>query len=103
MRVSERDLTYIINAVKDRVGQNKFELRLFGSRVDDHKKGGDLDLVLILSNDSLVGQKNLRPHLFTLDIKKKIGDRKIDFHIISEKDLEEPFWSLALENSKVLN
>lgn len=60
---------------------------LFGSRVDDTKRGGDIDILIygfesIDSNDLLI--KKLK---FLNSLKKNIGDRKIDI-IISKKDDE---------------
>jgi predicted nucleotidyltransferase len=52
------------------------EIVLFGSRIDDNQKGGDIDLFIKPSvvSDSLFEQK-LR---FLTALKKEIGDQKID-------------------------
>ncbi len=53
---------------------------LFGSRVDDHKKGGDIDLYIETNYDNLVviEQKKIQ---FISKLKKIIGDQKIDIVI----------------------
>lgn len=66
-----------INSIKE-VFQKVFEsgeLYLFGSRVDDTKRGGDIDLFLSsLSTDELARKKID----FLVQLKQKIGDQKID-------------------------
>jgi predicted nucleotidyltransferase len=51
------------------------EIYLFGSRVDDSKKGGDIDLWVESNNDSDRFAKKIR---FLARLKRSIGDRKID-------------------------
>ncbi len=50
---------------------------LFGSRVDEGQKGGDLDLYIEVANldADVVAQKKIS---FLVDLKKMIGDQKID-------------------------
>jgi predicted nucleotidyltransferase len=47
---------------------------LFGSRTDDNKNGGDIDL-LILSDTRLTMGDKLK---FKVDLIRKIGDQKLD-------------------------
>ena len=55
------------------------EIYLFGSRVDDNLKGGDIDLYLVVKEYSL--KKKLK---FLAKIKKVLGEQKID--VIFNKD-----------------
>lgn len=48
---------------------------LFGSRTDDAKKGGDIDLFLEVPDKTDLFHKKIR---FLARLKKTIGDRKID-------------------------
>ncbi len=49
---------------------------LFGSRTDDSKKGGDIDLLITTSNEAAL---NLEAKIhFLAALKIEIGDRKID-------------------------
>lgn len=48
MRPSQEAIDVILSAVRDLAGSNA-RLRLFGSRVDDAARGGDIDLLLELS------------------------------------------------------
>lgn len=53
---------------------------LFGSRVDNSKKGGDIDLYIETHYDnwSIVAQKQID---FLVALKKEIGDQRIDLVI----------------------
>ena len=53
----------------------KGSVYLFGSRVDDSKKGGDIDLYLVLEEHTNLFEKKLK---FLSQIKKELGDQKID-------------------------
>jgi predicted nucleotidyltransferase len=53
----------------------KGEIYLFGSRVDDNKKGGDIDLYLILKEHNNLFQKKKK---FLSKIKRELGELKID-------------------------
>ena len=49
---------------------------LFGSRTDDNKKGGDIDLFVNCDNEATLTLE-AKIH-FLAELKTKIGDRKID-------------------------
>jgi len=57
------------------------EIYLFGSRVDDNLKGGDIDLYLKIKDKTNLFEKKLK---FLSLIKKEIGERKID--VVFNKD-----------------
>ena len=58
---------------------------LFGSRVDDSKKGGDIDLYLILKDEDLKNEELFEKKIkFLSKIKRNIGEQKID--IVFNKD-----------------
>ena len=88
MRLKEEVKQVIINAVKSLDPDAK--VYLFGSRVDDNLKGGDIDL-LVFSRKMTYGDK--------LTVKKKIflalGEQKVDLLIC--KDASEPFVRMELE------
>lgn len=48
---------------------------LFGSRTDDSKKGGDIDLFLEVRNSSSLFLKKIR---FLAMLKRQIGEQRID-------------------------
>lgn len=58
------------------------QIYLFGSRVDDRLKGGDIDLYLDPQIAENLKEKKLK---FLVEIKSRIGDQKIDVIISSDK------------------
>jgi predicted nucleotidyltransferase len=63
---------------------------LFGSRVDDAKKGGDIDIAILSPKIHLSERMRIRRN-----IVDRIGDQKID--IIVSTDGQDPFFRLAVE------
>lgn len=62
---------------------------LFGSRVDDSKKGGDIDLLVLSDRLSRDDKRTIKMRLYEL-----LGEQKID--LIIAADDSEPFVKLAL-------
>lgn len=73
MRLSKR----YIKIIKENftIVFKKGEVYLFGSRVDDDKKGGDIDLYLVLEEKTDLFRKKLK---FLAKIKRILGEQKID-------------------------
>lgn len=63
---------------------------LFGSRVDDSLKGGDIDLLIISRNLGFRDKIKIKKTIF-----EQIAEQKID--LIIAKDDTDPFVRLALE------
>ena len=74
MRLSREEHKIIIQAAKKHFGRD-VKVHLFGSRVDDHKKGGDIDLLINAGLEKMLYSKKLS---FLVDLKKQLGERKID-------------------------
>ena len=51
------------------------EIYLFGSRIDDSKKGGDIDLYLKVEDHSNLFEKKIK---FLSRVKRELGEQKID-------------------------
>jgi predicted nucleotidyltransferase len=87
-----------LEAVLKKFNLRKAALYLYGSRLDDSLKGGDIDLLLIcedVENKKLA--LNLKYEILTA-WKKAIGDRKIDFTIKSQSEIQQdPFWQDKIE------
>jgi len=81
MRLSLFEIENIIK-LKNRYFSESDKIYLFGSRIDDSAKGGDIDLYIELYNKDVnyYDKKNQ----FLLDLKKSIGEQKID--LIISKD-----------------
>ena len=54
---------------------NQGEIYLFGSRVDDTKKGGDIDLYLVVEDKSNIFAKKIK---YLAKMKRELSEQKID-------------------------
>ena len=58
------------------------KIYLFGSRVDDSSKGGDIDLYVVCDEGKNLMEKKID---FLVELKQKIGNQKIDVVIARDK------------------
>lgn len=87
MRLKDYEMAAITSTIRS--FDNEACVYLFGSRVDDHKRGGDIDLLImsrILTPDD---RRAIKTRLYEL-----IGEQKID--IIGASDDSDPFVKIAL-------
>jgi uncharacterized protein len=73
MRLNKRHCVTINNIIKQRL-ESKSEVWLFGSRVDDSKRGGDIDLYISTEKNCGLNEK-LR---LVTKIQLAVGIRKVD-------------------------
>ena len=88
MRLQKWEIEEIKKAAKLVFGEN-VKVLLFGSRVDDSKKGGDIDLYVITDNPSY--EKKTK---FWIELQERLGEQKID--IILSEDLNRTIEKVAL-------
>jgi polyphosphate kinase len=75
MRLSKFEIEAIKNVAVSVFGES-VSVRLFGSRINDCRKGGDIDLFISCSDKNRL---NLSSKIeFLVQIKSIIGDQKID-------------------------
>jgi len=74
MRLSKNQILAILKA-KELLFPNS-KIYLFGSRIDDSRTGGDIDLYILSENRVLNGVKKRID--FLIFLKSLIGDQKID-------------------------
>ena len=75
----------------------KGEIRLFGSRLDDNRKGGDIDLYVIPASRNHLAENRL---IFLARLKRRIGDQKIDLVIAGSEP--RPIDLLARQQGVIL-
>ena len=72
------------------------KLYLFGSRTDDDKQGGDIDLLVVSQK---LTKKDLR--LLRIDFFQAFGEQKLDI-ILDKGDFENPFNKLISQKAILL-
>lgn len=93
MRLTESEK----NAIKSVISEYDPQARvyLFGSRADDTKRGGDIDLLILSEVLITTDRGRIRWNLC-----EKLGDQKID--ILIAKDITDPFVNIAYKSGKSL-
>jgi uncharacterized protein len=85
MRLTETEITSI-KTLFLKYKKSDSVIYLFGSRTDHTKKGGDIDLLISFeTKDSLISFQKLD---FIVELKKAVGDRKIDITLATVEDLK---------------
>lgn len=74
MRLSKREIEVILQVAEDIYGTD-VKVYLFGSRVDDSRRGGDIDLLVRTTSQKKGILDRVR---MAARIKSLIGDQKID-------------------------
>lgn len=74
MRLTNKEIQ-IIRQVAQQVYGEKVEVYLFGSRTDDSKRGGDIDLLIRSHSDHRNVLSRVR---MAAQLKLQLGDQKID-------------------------
>ena len=84
-----------IDAIKETFTEvfKEGEIYLFGSRVDDALRGGDIDLYIQTPPVEDLAEKKVD---FLVKLKRRIGERKID--VVIARDETRPIERAALES-----
>ena len=94
MRLSEKQ----IKVLKDKLNSisSSAKLYLFGSRVDDTKKGGDIDLLVVSKEVAIRDLRYLRIEFF-----KHFGEQKLDI-ILDDGEFKNPFVKHIIKKAVLL-
>jgi len=95
MRFPQEQADYIKNNIQRYLP--KSDVYLFGSRVDDQKKGGDIDILIIADEKLKLDQKIA----VKISFYKKFGEQKIDI-VSFTKDEDSNFKKLILLSAQKL-
>lgn len=100
VRLSSEQISVFHKVISDFLKNDKYELYLFGSRTDLTLKGGDIDLLILTSQNGI--KKFSKYYLDILvQIKKNnsIGQRRIDIKACDEIELNiNPFLKTIKSN-----
>lgn len=93
MRLTTNEIEIIKNSVRTLDGNAA--VYLFGSRVDDTKRGGDIDLLIM--SEKLTGEDGRKIRSL---LHEQLGEQKLD--ILIARDTSEPFVRIALREGVLL-
>ena len=96
MRLTQKQIKAINESFKEFFTNGT--IYLFGSRVDDSLKGGDIDLYIDTTDLDNIAQKKIN---FLVSLKGKIGEQKID--VVISRDKNRPIEKEALHKGVKLN
>lgn len=105
MRLTDQQKSDILKAIKRFLPQGqKAQVYLFGSRTQDHLKGGDIDLIILMPNDQQAQLLMVDDYKITAEIKKQksIDDQKVDLKIIGPSEKNTAFFLEAFKKSLLL-
>jgi predicted nucleotidyltransferase len=94
MRLTEKEKDNLLNAI--RYWDADAKVYLFGSRTDDLKKGGDIDLAVCSSRIGLKEKIDIKLKFF-----EEFGEQKIDLIIIDEAS--QTFWNVIKDEALLLS
>ena len=88
MRISQNEKKVIVDSIL--TSDPLAKIYLFGSRADDMKKGGDIDILIFSEKIDLSEKIKIKTRIF-----QKMEEQKIDLLVAKYKN--DPFVRLALE------
>jgi predicted nucleotidyltransferase len=94
MRLTPEQISIIKSTAQDVLGEDA-QVTLFGSRVDDTRKGGDIDL-LIEVNRPLANKTRAIGQVY-VQLIRQLGDRKIDILIKDSRSKPAAVFRIAKE------
>jgi uncharacterized protein len=104
MRLGNQQAQGIITALDPYLSGHSASLFLYGSRVRDDLKGGDIDLLLLANTDIMVKKLRSEKHILLSQVKKYIGDQKIDITIANYTDTTtDPFLKIIMPQANLLH
>lgn len=92
MRLSESQIKVIREQAFELFG-GSVKIWLFGSRVDDRQKGGDIDL--FLETDQVLENRASAAARFAARLQRKLGDRRIDILLVDPNTPTQPIHDIA--------
>ncbi|AWI79783.1 hypothetical protein CEW87_10630 [Parazoarcus communis] len=98
MRISSLETRVILQTAHQQFGTGA-SVWLFGSRIDDARRGGDLDLMIVV--DHPLEHKSAMAARFAAELQWQLGDQKIDV-VIDDGNGYMPIHQAARQTGKRL-
>lgn len=99
MRLTDQD-AQAIRQLTEQIAGKHARVRLFGSRLDDEARGGDVDLLLELSTP--VDDPALMGARLAARISRALGGRKVDVLLSAPNLMHQPIHDIALQEGRLL-
>jgi len=99
MRLTEDERSAIVGAARRHFGASGV-VRLYGSRTDDRRRGGDIDLHVVAEAPELATLD--REIAFLRALEDALGERRIDVIVRAPDETERPIDRIALRDGIVL-
>lgn len=99
MRLTSAQIQAIRHLTSELAGPG-VQVRVFGSRLDDSARGGDVDL--LIDSDKPVGTPALLASRIAARLSRTMGGRKVDVVIRAPNLSETPVHRIALEQGVLL-
>ena len=99
MRLSPQSQAIIHQAVVQRFG-DQAQVRLFGSRLDDAAKGGDIDLHVRVLGE--VSNPIWEASLLAAQLQRQLDGRKVDVRLLASTQATLPVDAVALSKGILL-
>lgn len=93
MRISALEIDNLLGSVKQ-IDQNA-NVYLFGSRVDNHKKGGDIDIAILSKLINLKEKIEIKYNFY-----QAFGEQKLDLFIVRDENMA--FWQVIKDEAILL-
>lgn len=90
MRLTNYEIESILSSAGRHFG-SEVQVFLFGSRIDDSARGGDIDLFIKAEPERLNSRNRIA---FITDLIMKVGERRIDVVLYNEKWKAEHFFKI---------
>lgn len=92
MRLTESAITVIRKTIRQQAGEQA-HIKLFGSRLDDSKRGGDIDLLVTLPTD--IENPAMLAARISAELHRQLNGRKVDILLQAPNLQELPIHKVA--------
>jgi predicted nucleotidyltransferase len=99
MRLTPEAIAIIVETVKTRLG-DEAQVRLFGSRLDDSAKGGDIDLHVSVSQP--LTNWVWESAQLAAKLERLLDGRKVDVRLIDASQEAQPIDRIAMQEGVLL-
>lgn len=95
MRLTEEEATIIKEIVREIFGPDASVI-LFGSRVDDNARGGDIDL--LICSETPVSEREHKALKLVARLQIRLGDQPIDVLVLDPETQRQPIHEEAIRS-----